>query len=274
MFSDLDATLQAMLTGPTAPAELRAVAVAFETPDKDYRPALTTLNFFLHDVGENRALRDPADLLARTPDGYRSSPPVLRVDCTYLVTVWSAETLALRIEEEHRLLALALTWLARFAVIDASLLRGALKVPPQPYPVTTSVAQTREGQSMGQFWSALGIPPRPAFSLAVTVTLQPFDDGPTYPAVDSVHVQSGSVTQPALAGRVLDHALVPVAAATVVELATGRQVTTGPGGEFAFAGLDFGSHTLRVRVTGQADVDADLSYDPQRQIHNLILPGS
>ena len=28
---------------------------------------------------------------------------------------------------------------------------------------------------MGTFWTALGIAPRPAFSLTVTITVQPFD---------------------------------------------------------------------------------------------------
>ena len=36
---------------------------------------------------------------------------------------------------------------------------------------------------MGDFWTALGIAPRPAFSLTVTIALQPFDVTDTFPAL-------------------------------------------------------------------------------------------
>ncbi len=272
MFADLDATLKGLLGDPAAPADLRAADVAFDTPDRAYKPAQATINLFLHDLAENRALRDPGELLSRVGDQYTGAPPVLRVDCTYLVTAWSPQAAALKVAQEHHLLALALTWLARFPVIGEDRLRGALATPPQPYPVSTMVAQTREGQSMGEFWSALGTVPRPGFSLTVTVTLQPSDTEATYPATKRIELEWTSLTHPALSGHVLDHSLAPVATATVVEVASGTQAATDQHGGFALAGLDFGDHTLRVKVPGRADVDRDVRYALESQIHTLILP--
>jgi len=52
--------------------------------------------------------------------------------------------------------------------------------------VPLTVAQTREHPGAGEFWSALGVAPRPAFSLTATVALQPVDDVAEYPAVQEV----------------------------------------------------------------------------------------
>lgn len=270
MFDDLDATLQGLLADNAAPAALHAATIDFATPDRDYKPSQPTLNLFLHDVGENRALRDQAPWVVGDHTTVTSAPPVLRVDCTYLVTSWSNQTGGVKTAEEHRLLALALTWLGRFPVIAVGLLKGTLANPPQPYPVSTFVAQTQEGQQMGHFWSALGITPRPAFSLTATLTLQPFDELVTFPVVRDVSVQSGSRTDPRLAGRVVDNALAPVPGA-VVTLEGGASVTAGPGGDFAFHGLPFGEHTLRAQAAGHLDIQRLVTYTEEDQIHNLIM---
>ena len=272
MFADLDATLKALLRDDAGPADLRAADVAFDTPDKAYKPAQSTVNLFLHDLAENRTLRDPTELLSRVGDQFTGAPPVIRVDCTYLVTAWSPQVAALKVAEEHRLLALALTWLAAFPVITQDRLRGALATPPQPYPVSIMVAQTREGQSMGEFWNALGTVPRPGFSLTATVTLQPSDTAATYPVTQRIDLEWTSLTQPTLSGHVLDDTLAPVVTATVVELATGSQASVDQRGSFALTGLDFGEHTLRIKVPGRADVDRDVQYALESQIHTLILP--
>jgi hypothetical protein len=272
MFQDLDATLKAMLTDGTAPADLRNAEVSFDTPDRDYKPTQATVNLFLHDVAENRELRDEARVVERVGDGFTSRLPSLRVDCTYLTTAWSSKTAGLKAQEEHRLLGLALTWLSRFPVVDDRFLQGGLKNPPQPYPLPAAVAQVKEGQGMGQFWSALGIPPRPAFSLTVTITVQPFDEVEKYPVTERILVESASLAEPRLAGRVLDHTLAPVPAARVSVVGTGREVVVGPTGAFAFTGLDFGHYTLLVKATGHADVQAPVDYAAKGQIHNVILP--
>jgi hypothetical protein len=193
VFQDLDATLQAMFGDAAAPVALRNADISFVTPDRTYAPTQATINLFLHEVTENRMLRDDARVITGSPQtGYTSRLPSLRVDCVYMVTTWSAQSAGLKANEEHSLLGLALVWLARFPVIDDRFVQGVLKTPPQPYPLATVVAQTKEGQAMGQFWSALGIAPRPAFSLTVTVAADPFDESEQFPAVavGGIHIQT------------------------------------------------------------------------------------
>jgi Pvc16 N-terminal domain len=197
VFQDLDATLKALLTDAAAPADLRDADVGFDRPDKDYRPAQATLNLFLYEVTENRTLRDNARVLAAAADAYTSRLPSMRVDCTYLATTWSTRAAGLQVEEEHRLLGLALIWLNRFPAIEDRFLRGTLKTPPQPYPPPMVAAQTRDGQAAGHFWSALGVPPRAAFSITVTVSADPFDRVEHFPAMRSVRIKSVILQGPA-----------------------------------------------------------------------------
>lgn len=188
MFDDLDATLRAVLADPAAPAGVRAADVSFETPDKDFRPGQPTVNLFLYEVQESRALRDPAPYVDRTADqAVRRVPPV-RMDCTYLMTAWSSQNGAVKAEEEHRLLGLALLWLNQLPLIGSGYLRGGLADPAQPFPLPTLVAQRREDQSDGQFWTALGIAPRPAFSFTVTIAMPALDDPTPSPLAQGVQV--------------------------------------------------------------------------------------
>jgi hypothetical protein len=272
MLQDLDSTLEALLDDPAAPGELRNADVSFDTPDRDYRPAQATLNLFLHELTENRTLRDPARVMERADDTYASRLPPLRLDCTYLTTAWSSKTGGLKAQEEHHLLGLALTWLSRFPVIEERFLQGELKNPPQPYPLTTAVAQVREGQGMGHFWSALGVSPRPAFSLTVTIALQPSDQVDQFPVAERIVVEHASLTDPRLSGRVVDHTLAPVPAARVSIVGTDREATVDASGAFAFSGLDFGHYTLLVRVANRPDVSTPVDYAARAQVHNVILP--
>jgi hypothetical protein len=273
MFDDLDATLKAVFADAAAPGDLRNADVGFDTPDKDYQPAQATINLFLHEVAENRALRDEARVLERTNGTYTSRLPSLRLDCTYLVTAWSSQAAGLKAQEEHHLLGLALIWLSRFPQIDDRFLQGTLKTPAQPYPLSTVVAQTKEGQPMGHFWSALGVPPRPAFSLTVTITADPFDQVEEFGVVKHIDIQSTSIQDPSLSGRILDQTLTAVPGATVTVVESGGQQTSGPDGGFAFTGLQFGAYTIRVQVAGHPDQQMTVTYAADSQIHNVVLPG-
>jgi hypothetical protein len=282
MFADVDLTLKAMLTATAAPPTLRNADISFEAPDKDYKPTQLTLNLFLHDVSENRELRDPVRTLTSTKNGYRSAAPPLRIECNYLITAWSTKTAAAKAAEEHQLLALALTWLARFSVIGASFLVGGLANPPQPFPVTTTIAERREGENRGHFWSALGITPRACFGFDVTVALRPFQEVEVLPRVEPVSaddltprvsVDYGLLAEPELRGRVLDPSLAAVAGATVLDVASGASVTTDVNGAFSFPGIAFGDHELRVQAAGHPTFDRTVSYARESQVHNMILLG-
>jgi hypothetical protein len=274
VFDDLDASLAALLADGAAPQEVRTADVSFAVPDRDFGPGQATIDLFLHEVQENRALRDVAPILQPVPTGgWESERPPLRVDCTYLVTAWSPKTGAVRAAEEHRLLGRALLWLGRFPVLPDEYAQGALKTPPQPYPLATTVAQTREGQSMGEFWTALGIAPRPAFSLTVTIALQPYTETESFPALSAIQLRTGLLDEPELRGRVLDNQLagVPGAAVTLVEAS--RTVTADALGEFAFTAVPFGSYTLAVTRAGHPDISRRIEYENAAQAHDVILTG-
>lgn len=274
MFDDLDSSLAAVLTDAGAPAEVRSADVAFTVPDKDFAPGQPTLDLFLHEVQENRSLRDDEPWLQHlTGGGWTSTRAPMRVDCTYLVTAWSARTGGLRAAEEHRLLGQALLWLSRFAVLPQVYLKGALSTPGQPFPPPTLVAQTREGQSVGEFWTALGIVPRPAFSLTVTIALQPFPDADTYGDVSAVQIRSALLDDPALHGRVVDPAMAAVAGATVQLVEINRSVTVEQDGGFRFEEVPFGSYTLAVQAAGHPDTTRQVDYEQDAQVHDVILTG-
>jgi hypothetical protein len=274
VFDDLDASLAALLTDGAAPQEVRTADVSFAVPDRDFGPGQPTMDLFLHEVQENRALRDVAPILQRVPTGgWESERPPLRVDCTYLVTAWSPKTGALRAAEEHRLLGRALLWLGRFPVIPDKYAQGALKTPPQPYPLATTVAQTREGQSMGEFWTALGIAPRPAFSLTVTIALQPYTETESFPALTEIQLRAGLLDEPELHGRVMDSRLAGVPGATVTLVEASRTVTADALGGFGFPGVPFGSYTLAVTSAGHPDTSRQVEYENAAQAHDVILTG-
>ncbi|MCJ1676497.1 Pvc16 family protein [Streptomyces sp. APSN-46.1] len=278
MFQDLDATLKAMLGDSGAPEELRAADVSFVTPDKDFKPAQDTVNLFLHDVQENKTLRNQAPLVEQVEvegAGFLSRRPPMRVDCTYLATAWSHKTGGIRTEEEHRLLGQLLLWLSRFPVIDERFLRGGVARPPQLYPLPASVGQPKDSAGMGQFWTALGVAPRPALSLTVTLGLASPEQPEQLPPVRDVRLEQASLGLPALQGRVLhvrDGEALPVAGARVTVTEAGREAVAGRSGDFSFGNLDFGVYTLLVRVPGRPDVQTRVTYLSDRQVHNVILP--
>jgi hypothetical protein len=254
MFQDLDTTLRAMLDDAAAPPQLREADVSFETPDKNYASSYLTVNLFLHAVKENRELRDPEPIRVFENGQYKRRQPPLRVDCEYLVTAWSNQTGALKVAEEHQLLGQALGWLSRFDTIPESYFRGALI--GQPFPPPTLVAQMEGKQSLGDFWSALGIPPRPTFTLVVTIALELAVEHPVGPAVITHEVRLG-LTDGSLESAFLIAGLVQAAASdalivnasvTIEELA--RTVQTDALGRYRFTGLEAGTYTLRAAAAG------------------------
>jgi hypothetical protein len=275
MFQDLDATLTAVLRA--APAPVKDADVSFEQPDRDFAPDKDTVNLFLHEVVENRTLRETAPYLERLGDdetaGYRSVPPPLRVDCTYLVTAWARPevTGAGKTAVEHTLLGTTLLWLSRFATVDDRFLSGSMQSPPQRHPLPLTVAQPRSDPGTGEFWNALGVAPRPAFSVTVTIGMTPVEEVEEYPALEHVRLEPVLRTDPVLTGLVLDAALAPVPGAQVNVVEANRDATTDDLGRFTFPGLAFGRWTLRV-VTGPHDVSRPVAYAADGQVHDVVLP--
>src|SRR5215813_9217172 len=247
MFQDLDTAIGDLLNLPGAPAELSAADVSFVTPDAGFNPGVPTVNFFLYELEENRELRGPYPIEEKIGQVFVTRPAPLRVNCTYLVTAWANNLMAgARVIAEHRLLAQAIMWLTRFPTLPASLFVGGSLANP-PFPPPTLVAQMDANKNAGEFWSALGVRPRPAFHLTVTIALDlgiQIPEGPpvvTKEMVMKARKRAG-VPDPVMeefyviAGTVRSSAtLDPIAGAQVTLVERGWSTQTDQEGHFRFS---------------------------------------
>jgi hypothetical protein len=271
VLDDLDSTLtQLVADAPgTELPELSNADVSFETPDRTFLPEQPTVDLFLHEVQENRELRDPRPIIERNGYGYTSRRPPTRADCGYLVTTWDPTSVGgQRIASEHRLLGQALTWLSRFGVVPDQYLQGALGDPDRVYPPPTMVAQPADLDQTGDFWTALGISPRPAFRLTVTVELTTPDPqaGPLVTTALPEYVVGGSIERPwaLIGGRVIDQTAGDGLSDAVVDILELKLRTrTREEGRYSFPRVARGTHTVRVVATG---------FQPKTQ--PLVVPGA
>jgi hypothetical protein len=255
MFQDLDSTLAKLLTDPAAPPELAASDVNFETPDKNFAPAQPTVDLFLYEVKENRDLRDPTPILQKVGETFTRLPPPVRIDCSYIVTAWSNAVGAAKVSAEHQLLFEALQWLTRFPTIPAVYLQGSLVNPI--YPPPTMVAQLDPNKHAGDFWYALGIPPRPAFYLTVTIEMVLNESIASGALVTTRSTIAGPDGVPPtenwvqIGGQVVAAASPAGVAGAVVDLVDlGLRTTTGTDGRYTFLRVPLGTHSLRAVAVG------------------------
>jgi Pvc16 N-terminal domain/Carboxypeptidase regulatory-like domain len=254
MFHDLDDTLKRVLDDTAAPTVLQEADVSFETPEKNYAPFVATINLFLYEVRENRELRDPIPVVERVGDVIFRRRSPLRVDCSYMVTAWSNQVGAAKIVEEHRLLSQALLWLSRFPTIPPTYLQGSLA--SQPFPPPNLVAQMDDSKSaVGEFWTALGTPPRPTFNLVATIAMELGVEVSEGPPVVTKEMRLLDERWFQIAGRVSEAAnpsnLINAAQIRLVE--TNQTLLTNTQGEFTFSELLAGNYTLEVSKAGFAN---------------------
>jgi len=250
MFDLLDASLRALLTDPAVPPGLAGVDVTFRTPDKTFTVAQRTLNLFLSGVRENRTLRDRVPIVELVGGVFVRRTPPLRVDCDYLVTAWSTQAGALAAVEEHLLLAQALAKLSRFGTLPTGYLQGGMA--NQPFPVQLLTAQHDESRSLGEFWSALGVPPRSAFQVTATVALDLQDPAVLGPPVSTSAVVLDGGTTLTIGGTVRRAADAgPIDGATVT-LDGDRTASTDADGQFLFVGVAGAQHDLAATAAGLA----------------------
>ena len=168
MINDLDETIKHLLREhiPLDPGE---VDVTFEVPDREWSSRISkpTLNCYLYDIRENRALRESDWITERSDDNKtitRQRPPI-RVDLSYLITAWTQSP-----EDEHTLLWHTMAVLMRFPVLPEASLHGRLR--EQALPVRTQAAQP-DGvlKSPGEFWTALENQLKPSLGYVVTLAM-------------------------------------------------------------------------------------------------------
>lgn len=258
MFDQLDIALSALLREPGLQAtlpELYAADTSFVTPENGYAPDPDALNLFLYETKENRELRE-AWPMTRNVGGIstrRRAP--LRVDCSYMVTAWSTQNGIDKVAAEHKLLGQAFQWLSRFPTVPLRHFALAAR-PGQEFDPPTMVAQMDGAKSAGEFWHALGIPPRPYFNLMVTITMdldQAVEDALVTTITSQYHAGDAASAEERLivGGTVRDPYQQPVPDAWVRMEPRGDTTVTNALGRFVFEHATRGTgHTLRARATG------------------------
>ena len=266
MIRDVDETLAALLS-----AELGMIPgcgitdrsqIIFDPPaaaDGSAADAVR-LNLYLHDVRENRSVRESGLRLTRKPGedavGVRRAP--VNLDLSYLVTAHAGGDAA----GEHRLLSEALAVLLRSQDVPREYLRGVLE--EQGVMLTVAQPDHLANADPPALWQALGGRMRTALSLVVTAQFNPYETRWTK-VVREMVIGVGQGTPPhgpqrpldvssirvSAAGVVLDQgAETPLPGARVTVEGCPGEATTDVRGFFSLLNLPPGPQTLRVRCAG------------------------
>jgi Pvc16 N-terminal domain len=169
MFQDLDKTLEELLKQKLPRYDETQTDIKFELPNQDWESKLqksVTINFFLYDIRENLELRSNERFLTRNgATGTETIAPV-RMDLSYMVTVWTKE-----IADEHRLLGSILKTLLCYPTLPTEVLQGEMN---QSLPLRAWVTQPEKTPNTWDFWSSLDGRVKAGLSYMVTVPVQPF----------------------------------------------------------------------------------------------------
>lgn len=168
MLQDLDKTLEQLLKRELPQTSIGEVTISFAAPDSEFAThvgSALTINLFLYDIRENLELRSNDWLVQRQSDGtvLKYQPPA-RVDCSYLITVWSKSH-----EDEHRWLGEVMKVLLRYSNIPDDVLQGSLQ--GQEPPLQASVLRPPQSQNWAEFWQAMGGKPKAILSYSVTIAV-------------------------------------------------------------------------------------------------------
>ncbi|NLT57987.1 MAG: DUF4255 domain-containing protein [Clostridiales bacterium] len=133
-------------------------------------PGQNALNLFLSAMAEDAELRANEPQFARAGLGWVSTPPPLRLKCSYILSAWpAAENPAEAALVQLRLLGAAYGVFASAKTLPAVHLPAPMRVPGLTGPV---LALSKDDLSQRpEFWASAGCLFRPAFSLTATVSL-------------------------------------------------------------------------------------------------------
>jgi hypothetical protein len=141
------------------------VEVSFKAPDREWLAEANppAVNLYLWDVRPNVQQRDAGVEMVADADGRRRVRQRLpRVDCRYVITVWTSE-----VAHEHLLLGAILATLLGTSELEDRHLHEHLR-PVLPRPTLEVGAEGGRGPD---FWSALGNQLKPGLDVTVTVTV-------------------------------------------------------------------------------------------------------
>lgn len=258
MIQDLDNTLKQLLI---AKGNLNngEIDIKFDAPDRDWVGKLSrpTINLFLYDVQENTELRQQ-DWIVERSNGRRAtkSQPPAWIDLSYLVTVWTRD-----IEDEHRLLWHIMTVLMRHQILPDDVKQGALS--RTDHTIQTQAAQPKGAySSLAELWGSLEIPLKPSINFVVILPLDRMIELEA-PLVTTKMIRvlmeeasrpeelvqiGGHVCRKKKPGEGLPNQRVILEEQGFVSLTDER-------GEYTFAHVPRGEHTLRVEAADGGVVD-------------------
>jgi len=169
MIQDLDDTIKELLL-KKVPIDASTVDINFVMPTKDLVTGATkpTINVFLYDLRENHDLRSNEEHISRSAATGKGTKAPVRIDMTYLISVWSSD-----VSDEHRLLGQLLAVLLRYPVLPAEVLKGSLV--NQDFPLRAWIAQPERTPNVWDFWGGIDGKLKAGISYVVTVALSPFE---------------------------------------------------------------------------------------------------
>ncbi|HTQ86985.1 MAG TPA: Pvc16 family protein [Candidatus Solibacter sp.] len=271
MIRDLDETLRKVLQDPTFAQqfpELAGADIVFDRPADPFNPAKTTVNLFLYDVRENTELRDNDFDVVQVNGQTFTRPAALRLSCSYMATAWPVGGTELALQE-HRLLTQVLRVLSRYPMIPDSFCVGSLKEQAPPLPMVALHPDALK--NLAEFWSSLGSKLRASLTVTVTISVPVFADVPEFVVTTSTTRYAPGLAAPQesviqVGGRVIDPMQQPpsqgIAGALVDIVDAGLRGTTDSNGDYSFAQVPAGAHTLRAIAAG---------YQPKTQ--PFVVPG-
>ncbi len=172
MISHIDGTIEQILREELPESDYQ---IDFDIPNKEWVSKISgtkpVINIYLYDIHENTQLRSNQWEIKKNKDGtYKKTPPDVRLDLYYVITVWSPAT-SEAVLEEHHIMSIIYSKLFEFTNIPRKYFQGDLKkVSPTPeIPITVASKDSFKEQGIGQFWSTLEQNWKPAVYLTVTV---------------------------------------------------------------------------------------------------------
>ena len=269
MIADLDETIRQLLL-QKGTLDSTEVDICFDMPGQEWSAGITkpTINFYLYDIRENHDLRLYDWEIERNEDKTATKRRLpIRVDMTYLITVWTSA-----VDDEHRLLWYVLSTLVRYPTIPTDVFQGELA--GTELLLCTLVAQP-DGplRNPADFWASLDNRLKASINFVVTVPLDPdmqFSAPVVSTRVLGVRGKEQAEAEERLQVRgVLHEKGKPaqvIASATLLLEEAGRTAVTDEEGRYAFTKLSRGTYTLKVQPPDRKEKEMvltvpSLSYD-------------
>lgn len=226
----------------------REVEITFEAPTRERIERLTRpiLYLFLYDIQENLDLRQSNVETTRVNGRAMHRLVSRRFDLHYMVCAITTS-----VDDEHILLWRTLVTLVRHPQVPVELMEEEVR-QLNPVPVG-HIQQEDTSQKQLSVWSALNVPPHPAFCyvMSVPVDLDPLGEAPlvlkrTTRYAGSQFAQSTREVRHQVGGVVRNKQGDPLADARVSLVGSALECTTNGDGHFVLRKVPVGTLQLRV----------------------------